>query len=80
MNEKYTNFDDMPVMLNAADIAVIFKLSRSSSYKFLRTADFPTVKIGKTIRVSKDELQKWIAKESSVWHYATKPQITGLSF
>lgn len=72
MSEKYTSFDEMPVMLNAAQLAAIFGISRSGSYKLIKVADFPTVKIGKKVVVPKDALKEWVAKQSSVWHYAFK--------
>jgi excisionase family DNA binding protein len=43
-----------------SDIQRILKISRNSAYKLVRTAKFPSVKIGKSIRIDPDFFDLWV--------------------
>lgn len=58
------NFDELPLFINASILAELFGISKVSAYELMRGDDFPSIKIGKRVLVSKEELIKWI-KESS---------------
>lgn len=38
------------------------KIGRNAAYDLCKRSDFPCVKINKSIRIPKDEFNKWIAK------------------
>ena len=65
-NVPYTSFDQLPVMLNADQLAVALGISRASSYILLHTAGFPVVRIGKRMLVQKDKLISWIEANSLI--------------
>lgn len=48
------------VLLTVPEIAKLLKISRSKAYSLTQQKDFPLIKIGKCIRVKKEELLKWL--------------------
>ena len=64
MKGNYKNLDELPVTLNATDIANTLGISRANAYILMNSKEFPTLHIGKRLIVSKDKLIKWIDMNS----------------
>ena len=60
MRRNYKNLDELPVTLNATDVASTLGISRANAYVLMNSKEFPTLHIGKRMIVSKDKLIKWI--------------------
>ena len=58
---SYKTYDDLPLFLNAEQVAAVLGIAPSSAYELMHQPDFPTLRIGKRIVVPKEELRKWIA-------------------
>ena len=58
------NYDDLPAVLNANQLATALGLSRAGAYQLLNTATFPTLRIGKRLLVPKDKLINWIEQNT----------------
>ncbi len=56
----YTNFEELPLFLNAETLAKMLGVSVSSSYELMHERDFPTIRIGSRPVVPKEKLQRWI--------------------
>ncbi len=56
----YTNFEELPLFLNAETLAKVLGVSVSSSYELMHEKDFPAIRIGSRLVVPKDKLQLWI--------------------
>ncbi len=56
----YTNFEELPLFLNAKTLAKLLGVSVSSSYELMHEKDFPVIRIGSRLVVPKDKLQLWI--------------------
>ncbi len=56
----YTNFEELPLFLNAETLAKVLGVSVSSSYELIHEKDFPAIRIGSRLVVPKDKLQLWI--------------------
>lgn len=63
MKKEYTDFDQLPVMLNADQLAQVLGISRAGAYQLMHATDFPTIRIGKRMIVSKDGLVKWLQEK-----------------
>ena len=50
----------MSNLITVLEMADLLKISRSKAYSLIKEKDFPLVKIGKCIRIKKDELFKWL--------------------
>lgn len=58
----YKSYDDLPLFLNAETIAKLLGISISSSYELMHEKDFPSLKIGSRLLVSKEKFSEWINK------------------
>ena len=59
-----TAYDQLPLMLNAQQIAETLGLSRAGAYELLHSKGFPTLKVGKRLMVSKENFISWINRNS----------------
>ena len=60
ITNAYSSFNDLPLVLNAQQVAGVLNISRANAYKLLHREDFPTLHIGKRMLVSRDKLVKWM--------------------
>ena len=56
----YTNYEELPLFLNAETLANLLGISISSSYELMHEKDFPAIRIGSRLVAPKDKLQLWI--------------------
>ncbi|MGI6019827.1 MAG: helix-turn-helix domain-containing protein [Marvinbryantia sp.] len=50
----------VPVLLTVSDIQEIFKMKRSTAYKFMDNSCLPTIKIGRTRYVRLEDLNEFL--------------------
>ena len=60
----YKSYDDLPLFLNTETIAKLLGISISSSYELMHEKNFPSLKIGSRLLVSKEKFSEWIDKRS----------------
>ena len=60
MKEIYTTFDQLPLMLNADQLAQVLGISRAGAYQLMHAKGFPTIRIGKRMVVPKEKLLEWM--------------------
>lgn len=60
----YKSYDELPLFLNAETVANVLGISLSSAYELMHGKDFPSMKAGGRIVVSKDKFREWIDKKS----------------
>ena len=63
--ESISSYDQLPVALNADQVAAVLGISRAGAYNLMRSEGFPTLFIGKRIVVPKDRLLTWMDKQVS---------------
>lgn len=63
MTTVYTSYEQLPLMLNADQVAKVLAISRANAYTLMRSKGFPTLRIGKRMMVPKDRLIEWMAKK-----------------
>ena len=51
MSEKITSYDQLPLILNAEDVAKILGISKSAVYGLFHMSGFPTLRVGKRMLV-----------------------------
>ena len=69
---KYTNYDDLPLMLSVPDVASVLGISLAGAYELVRSDGFPSLRIGSRIVVPKE---KFIGKREHQC-LKTAPQYT----
>lgn len=62
--KRAVSLDEMPVTLNADEMAEVLHISRARAYQLLHRADFPTLKIGRRLLVTKEALCDWMRKNT----------------
>ena len=59
-DRKYFSLDQLPLSLNADDIAEVLNISRGNAYTLLHREDFPTIRIGKRMVAPRDRFIEWM--------------------
>lgn len=62
MMKNITN--SLPIVLTPMDIAEVLGISRNTAYQVVHSRGFPSFKIGKQYRVSRDKFLSWLDSES----------------
>ena len=57
-------FSEVPVVLNANQLASVLNISLTNAYCLLRSENFPTLRIGRRLLVSRDNLLNWMNEHS----------------
>ena len=60
----YKSYDELPLFLNVNSLKDVLGISLTSTYELIHEKDFPSVKIGNRIVVSKEKFIEWIDKKS----------------
>ena len=56
----YKTLEDLPMSLNASDIAAVLCISRTSAYALMHARDFPSLTVGKRMVVLKEKFIEWM--------------------
>lgn len=57
---KFKSNDELPLTMNAKDVAGYLNISLSCAYQVMNSKSFPAIKIGKRIIVTKEHFLNWI--------------------
>ncbi|MBR6413042.1 MAG: helix-turn-helix domain-containing protein [Oscillospiraceae bacterium] len=60
-----SSFENLPSVLDVKDLAKCLHISRSGAYQLLHQEDFPTLHIARRLLVTKDNLIKWVRKNTN---------------
>ena len=60
----YHSYDDLPLFLNAAMVAQVLGITPSSAYELMHEKDFPTLRVGSRMVVSKEKFIEWVAQHT----------------
>ena len=60
----FTNYDQLPLFLNANTVAQTLGVSISSAYELMHETGFPALRIGNRLYANKAILDKWLASIS----------------
>ena len=56
--------DNLPLVLTPADVQKVLSVSRNTVYEVFRSKGFPGFKVGKQLRVSREQFLKWIEEQA----------------
>ena len=62
---SFSSFNDLPLVLNAAQLAGVLNISRANAYNLLHREDFPTIHIGKRMVVPRARFIQWMDRQIS---------------
>lgn len=64
MESKYRSFDELPLTLRVEDLMPVLGIGRNTAYELVRAGKIRGVRIGKQIRIPKDEVLRFLQKET----------------
>lgn len=56
----YYDYDELPLFLNAENVADVLGVSQSTAYELMHEKDFPAMNVGSRIVVPKEHFIKWV--------------------
>ena len=59
------SIEDLPLVLKHSDISKIMGISKNSTYSLMQQKGFPAYRVGKQIRVNKDDFIKWLGEQKN---------------
>ena len=60
----YTDYDQLPLFLNAEMAAKLLGISLSSAYELMHEARFPALRVGSRIVVPKEKFCQWVEAQT----------------
>lgn len=60
MISRLTDFEQLPLMLQAPHLMIALKLSKGKVYQLMHRADFPTQRFGRRMMVRKTDFIEWL--------------------
>jgi len=57
----------MNEFLRPDEVRAILRIGRSKLYEMIAQGELPVVRIGRTIRIPRAELERWVAEHTSGW-------------
>ncbi len=63
MEPRYRSFDDLPLTLRVEDLMPILDIGRNTAYELVRSGQIKSIRIGKQIRIPKNEVYRFLNLE-----------------
>ena len=60
----FTNYDQLPLFLNANTVAQVLGVSPSSGYELMHEPGFPVLKVGSRMVVPKEQFIRWVQEHT----------------
>ena len=60
----YTDYDQLPLFLNAEMAAKLLGISLSSAYELMHETSFPALRVGSRIVVPKEKFCRWVESQT----------------
>ena len=61
--------NELPLILNASDVAAILGISRAKAYQLFHRLDFPTLKLDKRLLVRRELFFQWLDRQTQAEGY-----------
>ena len=64
MNQKqYHSLEELPLMMNIADVATVLGIYRAGAYKLAHDSSFPAFQIGRRVIVPRENFNNWLDRQ-----------------
>lgn len=64
--EVFSSYNQLPLALNANQVAAMLGISRAGAYNLMRSEGFPTLRVGNRMIVPKEKLLAWMNAQIGV--------------
>jgi excisionase family DNA binding protein len=59
-NREMKQLPIVPPLLKTSELSKLLQISKSCAYRLMKTGEIPTIRIGKSVRVRKEDLERFI--------------------
>jgi excisionase family DNA binding protein len=59
------DLDALPVVLTVAQVQAVLRIARGTAYELVHQAGFPTIRIGRALRIPKAGFIRWLQEASA---------------
>ena len=63
---KFNSNEELPTVMTAKDIAGYLNISLTSGYNLMNSKGFPVLKLGKQLRVTRENFLNWLNNTNEV--------------
>lgn len=60
----YKSYEDLPLFLNAKQVAQVLGIAPSSAYELMHESSFPVLKIGNRMVVPREKFIEWVERNT----------------
>lgn len=65
MTSQVKDFNELPVMLKADDVAAVMGISRATAFTLVKDPSFPSIRVGpKRIVIPRDKFLSWLEEQA----------------
>ena len=64
MGTNYRSLEDLPLTLTVEELMSILDIGRNTAYELVRSGKIRGIRVGKQIRIPKEEVQRFLRRES----------------
>ncbi len=61
---EYKSYDELPLFLNAGQVAQVLGVAAASAYELMHEAGFPTLRVGSRMVVPKEKFIQWVEEHT----------------
>lgn len=62
----YKSYEELPLFLNAKQVAQVLGVSPSSAYELMHESNFPVLKVASRMVVPKEKFIQWVERNTRV--------------
>jgi excisionase family DNA binding protein len=55
--------DEQHEYLKVPEVAMVLRIARSRAYELVANGEIPSLRIGRSVRVSREELERWLEEQ-----------------
>lgn len=63
---RITDWDDVDLVLDVSGLMALLRISETTALGLLKSGEIPGSKVGKSWRISKDAVMRWIERKEDV--------------
>lgn len=64
----HTEWDELPLVLTVRQLAAILEIGLGAAYALCHQRGFPVVRVGRSFRVPREALQRWLLEKTHPEH------------
>ena len=63
-DSKVMNYEELPLFLNANNVADVLGISKTTAYTLMASEEFPSIRVGARMLVERRKFKEWVETAS----------------